>query len=360
MATPSTKKQKTDEKSATATKYSSVRPPPGRQNLLMSEIGCGDILFHAIFPFLSVNDQTNLCLASKSLLEARHDHICKNHASGEAMLVWEARDPTRRSYETGLVHLVDGQHENIVTVRQDQCFRFQLQTVEYGHLVVRIHLQNDLWDEQENSRTGADCRPRKTFPTQTRISKVDIFQPQSSSTGTSSDDIYYYRLFAMEVHTGQSFVMFRQQKEKKRGSPFHLLRGPVLKEIAKPDNMSKETGQILRSSFQYIWMCARRIECWSEDDFGKTTTSYNSHRMNMSYPTATYIMQKALPDALLPYCPLAVKESSGIRTADRFTIPAFLYRPAPSLETWQTSFDDLLGEDDHQAPRSWETEGESG
>jgi hypothetical protein len=32
---------------------------------------CDELLIQAIFPFLSVNDQTNLCLTSKGMLAAR-------------------------------------------------------------------------------------------------------------------------------------------------------------------------------------------------------------------------------------------------------------------------------------------------
>jgi hypothetical protein len=108
---------------------------------------CDQLLTQAIFPFLSVNDQTNLCLTSKGMLAGcgssrRGAGVTTSGADDSGpFLVWEERAPTKRIFDSFMIldHALT-LAKGLICVKQEQRFRFQLQTVEFGHLVVRIHL----------------------------------------------------------------------------------------------------------------------------------------------------------------------------------------------------------------------------
>jgi hypothetical protein len=307
----------------------------------------GEEILQAIFSFLSVNDQTNLSLTAKGKLElvsmARSSSAA---AAAGACIVWEERAPTKRTYSivpfsTFGMSLAGGR----VCVGQEQQFRFQLQTNQFGPIVVRIHLQNDLWDERWGQNI-MHCRHVSNFPTKTCVSNLDIFQPYNRGGGN------VYRFFSSESEAedqrpdGRVWMLRRSKQQQ--ASPWYIRHENS--RLAAPEDFSSvsDTELILRAALQYLWLCATKVASWSAVD-------------GSAYPSATYILQQSLPPWMQPYCPQEYRDGCNDNTGaagsgpapDRQTEPEFVYCPAPTVEAWEEPNERIfMGA--QTGPRPWE------
>jgi hypothetical protein len=344
-----------------AKKQKKMKTPPTAAGTIHDMLG--EEILQAIFSFLSVNDQTNLSLTAKGKLElvnmARSSSAA---AAAGACIVWEERAPTKRTYSIvtfpvlGMM-LEDGR----VCVGQEQQFRFQLQTNEFGPIVVRIHLQNDLWDEQwGRAHTPHYCRDASNFPAKTCVSNLDIFQPYNRGGGN------VYRIFSSESEAedqrpdGRVWMLRRC---KQQGSPWYILYENSRRAAPEDFSSVSDTELILRAALQYLWLCATKVASWSAVD-------------GTAYPSATYILQQSLPPWMQPYCPQEYRDGCNGNTGaagsgpgasrvghgprrrvlvarDRQTEPEFVYCRPPSLEAWSEP-NERIFMGTQTGPRPWE------
>jgi hypothetical protein len=221
--------------------------------------------------------------------------------TGSWRILKEERLPTMIGYEMKKVDEELGFDFPLddVTVSQVQPFQFCI--LSNGHpqkLVVRIHVQNECWEEIDNRKVRDLDAPQ---PTRASFC-IWVHEEEPDEKGETiftswlnrANDVWSFSF--SRSHAVEYSLSLRKFQE--RGSEQH----------------KNEIRRIL----SILYACAKRISTW--DDGAN------------SYPSAEYLM-RILPEVVWPFFPQDFDWEAD--HLDRTSVLEFSYHPAPDMEDWR-------------------------
>jgi hypothetical protein len=248
-----------------------------------------EFLQEKLFPFLSINDTSNLSLT------CRENHHKVSSTRSYPCIVWEGRFPTTMGYETR------NEEEDRVTVTQLHRFYFLFRTncnAQEESVQVEFSLQNEVWDEHLNMRDGVDCRGLQAFPSTTKVEAWIYKPPQNNQV--------HERLF---VSNPSSWLG--------DGGVFLGEDNPNNDYLERDQDWAPRDKKNLETALGYLLIGAKQIATFMD---------------GTAYPSAEFLM-RSLPTWLHKHFPSSFDWDA--ETKDRTTRVEFSYRPARTLAEWR-------------------------
>jgi len=264
----------------------------------LTEFTEGFLHKESLFPFLHVNDLTNLSITCRALREkvssVRTAHLERN-SSNPASLIWETVLPTKIGFENV--------EDEVLAVFQIKTFGFLFRTLSSGETIhVEFSLQNKVWFEHDNA---GYTTTRVQFPSPT-TPKIAIVRPRRNLVHPPQEGQRLFVEHPLHLHGNASvdYSCFLGRWEENGVNEY-------MEEDRddRPEHEKQELCEMMR----YTLFCPQRIA-----ENGTTT-----------YPSAAYLM-RALPEWLYKYFPDTFDWDAA--HADRATNVEFEYGPFPTLE----------------------------
>mmetsp|Transcript_5833 Transcript_5833/g.9690 ORF Transcript_5833/g.9690 Transcript_5833/m.9690 type:complete len:381 (+) Transcript_5833:89-1231(+) len=283
---------------------------------------------HNILSWLSINETTKLGRTCRQMRQ----EVSSLRSANPYSIIWERRCPTKIGYQ-GFIDtqwgVSDGrieqsyddddssedgseqerpEHDLVFGALQLQPFEFLLRTAKGVLVQVTIQLQNEAWDEHNNTLNGRGCRPSNEFPTMKTRPAIRIVQ--LAKRGSKHKVIFDAapNAFAYWDQTGEAPSWGYE-------GGIHMFEHFY---YTNPVELTTAENKRFRCAMVYLLMCAKRVENYPD------RTIYNS---------AAYIM-RMLPAWLYQYFPKNFDWEVNCQDRKKLKIE-FKYRPARSFEEWK-------------------------